>query len=148
MKDPIAADLEWVVHLLPGRQHATRKRSNHFAYPVPDMLARFLARPHVQQPYREFPKLEAEKREALTHRRKSTLFLVHHQSWSRKLVLEALPRLSSLGFRSREQYHIVRVTDEHDRIAHRTVTATPLTIYLVKNDVGKQRLGATGRAEN
>jgi hypothetical protein len=53
--------------------------------------------------------------------------------------LEALPRLSSLWFRSREQHHIVRVTDEHDRIANRTVIATPLTIYLVKNDVGKQR---------
>jgi len=90
MKDPVAvADpvigtpsiQGWVQlpnHLTDRR--ATRKRSNHFANPVPDMLARFLAWPHVQQPYREFPKLEAKKRETLTHRSKATLFLVHHQS--------------------------------------------------------------------
>ena len=53
------------------RDPEMRKRSNHFANPVPDMLARFLAWPHVQQPYREFPKLEAKKRETLTHRSKA-----------------------------------------------------------------------------
>jgi len=31
------------------------------------MLARFLARPRVQQPFRGFPELETQKREALFH---------------------------------------------------------------------------------
>src|SRR6266849_2723358 len=103
------------------------------------MLARLLARPHVQQPSRGFPKLETKKRETLSHRSQTTLLLVHHQSKSRELVLEALPRLPGLWIRARQQHHIVRVTDEHDRMTHRAVTATPLTIHLMKHDVGKQR---------
>src|SRR6266496_6520454 len=77
---------------LPTRG-ATGKRPDYFAHPIPDMLARLLARPHVQQPSRGFPKLETQKREALLHRRQTTLLLVHHQSQSRKLALETLPRL-------------------------------------------------------
>src|ERR1700724_120083 len=71
----------------------TWKRSHHFAHPIPDMLARLLARPHVQQPSRGLPKLETQKRETLCHRSQPTLLLVHHQSQSRKLALETLPRL-------------------------------------------------------
>jgi hypothetical protein len=41
------------------------------------MWARFLAWPHVQPPGWGFPKLEAQKREALFHRSKPTLLLVH-----------------------------------------------------------------------
>src|SRR5258708_4314295 len=103
------------------------------------MLARLLARPHVQQPSRGFPKLETKKRETLSHRSQTTPLLVHHQSKSRELVLEALPRLPGLWFRARQQHHIVRVKDEHDRMTHRAVTATPLTIHLTNHHLGKHR---------
>lgn len=75
MKDPVAvADPEIGTPSIQDRvqlpnhladRRAPRKRSNHFANPVPDVLARSLAWPHVQQPYREFPKFEAKKRETL-----------------------------------------------------------------------------------
>ena len=48
-------------------RRATGKRSHHLAHPIPDMLARFLAWPHVQQPFRGFPELETQKRETLFH---------------------------------------------------------------------------------
>src|SRR5260370_24281653 len=98
MKDPVAVpnpkigtppiqDRIQLPNPLADRR-ATGERSDHFAHPIPDMLARLLARPHVQQPSRGFPKLEAEKRKALFHRSKTALLLVHHQSQSRKLALE------------------------------------------------------------
>src|SRR6266852_2501056 len=75
---PIQNRIQLPNHLTDRR--ATGKRPDHFAHPVADTLARFLAWPHVQQPHRGFPKLEAEKREALFHRSQTTLLLVHHQS--------------------------------------------------------------------
>src|SRR5713101_9186118 len=57
---------------------ATGKRSDHLAHPIPDMLARLLARPHVQQPSRGFPELEPKKRKALFRRGQTTLFLIYH----------------------------------------------------------------------
>jgi len=86
-----------------------------------------------------FPELEPKKREALFRRGQSTLLLVHHQSKSHKLALETFPRLLGLWFRTRQQHHIVRIAYQHDKIAHLAVTVTPLTIHLVKDDVGKQR---------
>ena len=100
---------------------------------------RLVARPHVQQPSRGFPELKAKKRKALFRRGQATLLLIYHQSQSRKLALEALPRFPGLRSRMRQQHHIVRVTDEHDRMTHRAIAATLLTIHFVKHDVGKQR---------
>jgi len=57
---PIQDRIQLPNHLTDRR--ATGERSDHFAYPIPDMLARLLARPHVQQPSRGFPKLETKKR--------------------------------------------------------------------------------------
>src|SRR5207247_1526791 len=87
---PIQDRIQLPNHLADRR--ATGKRSDSFAYPIPDMLARLLAWPHVQQPSRGFPKLKTKKREALFHRGQTTLLLVHHQSKWRKLALETLPR--------------------------------------------------------
>src|SRR5437762_10989968 len=119
MKDPVAvADPEIGTPPIQNRiqlpnhladRRATGERSDHLAHPIPDMLARLLARPHVQQPSRGFPKLETKKRETLLHRSQPTLLLVHHQSKSRKLALKALPRLPGLRFRARQQHHIVRI---------------------------------------
>src|SRR5919197_639092 len=106
MEDPVAvADPEIGTPPIQGRvqlpnhltdRGAIGKRSDPLAHPIPDMLARLLARPHVQQPSRGFPEFEAQKREALLHRGKTALLLVHHQSQSRKLALETLPRSSGL----------------------------------------------------
>src|SRR5271166_6407811 len=90
MEDPVAVadpkigtppiqDRMQLPNHLPDRR-ATAERSHYFAHPVPDMLARLLARPHVQQPSRGFPKLETKKRETVCHRAQPTLLLVHHQS--------------------------------------------------------------------
>src|SRR5258707_4050700 len=91
---PIQDRMQLPNHLSDRR--ATGKRPHYFAHPVPDVLARILARPHVQHPSRGFPELETQKREALFHRGQPTLLLVHHQSKSRKLALETLPRLLGL----------------------------------------------------
>src|SRR6266496_1555602 len=106
MKDPVAVPnpeigtppiqdrIQLPNHLADRR--ATGKRSDHFAHPIPDMLARLLARPPVPQPSRGFPKLETKKRETLFHRGQPTLLLVHHQSKIRKLAWETFPRLPGL----------------------------------------------------
>src|SRR4029077_8040733 len=91
---PIQDRIQLPNHLADRR--ATGERSDNIAYPIPDMLARLLARPHVQQPSRGFPKFETKERETLVHRGQPTLLLVHHQSKSRKLALETLPRLLGL----------------------------------------------------
>src|ERR1700730_16780052 len=91
---PIQDRMQLPNHLADRR--ATGERSDYLAYPIPDMLARLLSRPHVQQPSRGFPKLENKERNTLFHRGQPTLLLVHHQSKSRKLALETLPRLLGL----------------------------------------------------
>src|SRR2546423_1321211 len=45
---PIQDRIQLPNHLADRR--ATGKRSDHFAYPIPDMLTRLLAWPHVQHP--------------------------------------------------------------------------------------------------
>src|ERR1700746_725077 len=93
---PIQDRIQLPSHLADRR--ATGERSDHLAYPIPDMLARLLARPHVQPPSRGCPNLETKKREAFLYRGQTTLLLVHHQSKGRKLALETLPRLPGLYF--------------------------------------------------
>src|SRR5260370_39668867 len=82
---PIQDRIQLPNHLADRR--ATGKRSDHFAYPIPDMLTRLLAWPHVQQPSRGFPELKTKKREALFHRGQTTLLLVHHQLKGCKLEI-------------------------------------------------------------
>src|SRR3954469_4712968 len=88
-----------------------RERPHYFANPVANIEARLLAWPHVQHPPPSLPKLEAEKREPFCQRRQSTLFLIHDQAKSSELSLQLRPRLPRLLFRSREQHHVVRITD-------------------------------------
>src|SRR3954462_2586139 len=105
------------------------ERPHYFANPVANIEARLLAWPHVQHPPRSLPKLEAEKREPFCQRRQPTLFLIHDQVESTELSLQLRPCLPRLLFRSREQYHVVRISGpaEHCRVRiHRPGTIDDL----------------------
>jgi len=112
------------------------KRPHRLARPLADVAARLFAWPHIQQPPRRLPKLEAQEREAVSKRRQPTLLLIHHQSKSSELSLELLPRRPRLLLGSRQQHHIVRITDQLNIAESHTVAPAPLTIYLVQKDVG------------
>src|SRR4028119_705326 len=90
----------------------TRKRSDHLAYPLTDIAARLFARPHQQHPPRSFTELEAQKREPVCQRCQPTLLLINDQLKSGKLRLQLIPRQLRLLLRSRQQHHIVRITDQ------------------------------------
>src|SRR5579864_3073241 len=115
-----------------------RKRSHYHADPLADIAARLRAWPQQQHPPRSFAKLEAQEREALRQRRQPTFLLVHHQSKSGKLSLQLLPRIPRLLFRPRQQYHVIRVSDQPNVAEGEPVAPAPLTIYLVQKDVGQR----------
>ena len=90
-----------------------RKRPHHFTHPLTDIAARLLAWPHTQHPPRSLPEFETEKRETFCQRRQPTLLLVHHQSKSRELSLQLLPRHLRLLFRSRQQHQVSSPGESH-----------------------------------
>src|SRR5205085_1462107 len=98
-----------------------------------------LAWPHVQHPPGGLSKLEAQERESFCQRRQPTLFLIYHQSKSCELSLQLVPRRPRLLFRSRQQHHVIRITNQPNVADGDPVATAPLTIYLVKKDVGQRR---------
>src|SRR3954469_10853953 len=108
------------------------ERPHYFANPVANIEARLLAWPHVQHPPRSLPKLEAEKREPFCQRRQPTLFLIHDQVKSTELSLQLRPCLPRLLFRSREQYHVVRIADQPSIAECESIAPAPLTIYFMQ----------------
>ena len=115
-----------------------RKRTHHFARSLADIAARLFTWPQVQHPPCRLPELETQEREALAQRRQPTLLVIHDQAKAGELSLEVLPRCPSLLLRSRQQHHIVRVTDQPNIAPSNTVAPAPLTIYLMQKDVGQQ----------
>jgi hypothetical protein len=116
----------------------TRKRPDYFAYPVTNIAARLFARPHQQHPPPGFAELEAQKREASCQRCQPILLLINNESKSRKLRLQLIPRLPRRLFRSRQQHHIIRISDQPSITDCDTVAPAPLTIDLMQKDVGQQ----------
>src|SRR6202167_3599041 len=116
-----------------------RKGPHRFANPVTDIAARLFARPHQKHPSRSLPEFETEKRETFRQACQPTLLLVHYQAKSRKLNLQLLPRHPRLLFRSRQQHHVIRVTNQSNAAARDPVAPAPLTIYLMQKDVGQRR---------
>src|ERR1700722_3037092 len=112
-----------------------RKSSHRFTNPVSDIAARLFARPHQKHPPRSLPEFEAEKRETFRKGCQPTLLLVHHQAKSRKLSLQLLPRRPRRLLRSRQQHHIIRITNQPHVAERDSVAPAPLTIYLVQKDV-------------
>jgi hypothetical protein len=85
------------------------------------------------------PKLETQERKAFFQLCQPTLLLIYHQAKSSELALKMLPRYPCLLFRSRQQHHIVRKTDQSNICGSNTIATAPLTIYLMQKDVGQQR---------
>jgi hypothetical protein len=116
----------------------TRERPHHFAYSLPDIAARLFARPHIKHPATSPPELEAQKREAFCQCRQPALLLVHYQMKRRKLALQLFPRPLRLLFRSRQQQHIVRITDQPHSAGGDSIAPAPFAVNLVQKDVTQQ----------
>src|ERR1700722_17268735 len=111
-----------------------REGPHRFANPVTDIAARLLAWPHQKHPPRSLPEFETEKRETIRQRCQPTLFLVRNQAKFCKLSLQLLPRHPRLLFRSRQQHHVIRVTNQSNAAERDSVVPAPLTIYLIQED--------------